>query len=90
MNKLSQLIRRDLFELPMRKKISGVNMQIRKEVRRMKKLNIYSREFTGFFIYIQDSRTIMDGLHQEDTRLLDSTLKQLGTRIQERYLSRQT
>jgi hypothetical protein len=35
------------MEVPMRKKISGVNMQMRKEVRRMKKLNIHSREFTG-------------------------------------------
>jgi hypothetical protein len=43
MNKLSQLLRRELFEVPLRKKISGVNMQLRKEVRRMRKLNIYSR-----------------------------------------------
>lgn len=43
MNKLSQFLRREAFELPQRKKISGVNMQVRKEIRRMKKLNIYSR-----------------------------------------------
>lgn len=83
MNKLSQLIRRDLFELPMRKKISGVNMQMRKEVRRMKKLNIYSREFTGLLIFMQDNRTSMDGLLQGDTKLLVSTWRQQEMRIQE-------
>lgn len=43
MNRLSQLIRNRLFEEPARKKISGVNMQVRKDVRRLKKLNTFSR-----------------------------------------------
>lgn len=43
MNKINQLFRRDIFDIPIRKKISGVNMQMRKEIRRLKKLNIYSR-----------------------------------------------
>lgn len=50
MNKLSQLLRGSLQPTPLRKKISGVNMQMRKEIRRMKKLNIYSREFTGTWV----------------------------------------
>lgn len=43
MNRLSELIRRKVVEAPLRKKISGVDMQKRKELRRLRKLNIYSR-----------------------------------------------
>ena len=34
-------------EPELRKKITGVNMAKRKELRRLKKLNTFSREFTG-------------------------------------------
>ena len=47
MNKLSQLLRPQLREPELRKKITGVNMAKRKELRRLKKLNTFSREFTG-------------------------------------------
>lgn len=41
--RLSELVRRSLVEPALRKKISGVNMQNRKEYRRIRKLNIFSR-----------------------------------------------
>lgn len=43
MNRLSQLLRPVLAEPPLRKKRSGINMVRRKELRRLKKINIHSR-----------------------------------------------
>ena len=43
MSRIGQLVRRTLPEPPGRKKIAGVNMAARKEIRRLKRINIFSR-----------------------------------------------
>jgi hypothetical protein len=73
MNRLSQLVRRSLPEPPLRKKISGVDMQRRKELRRLKKLNIYSREFTGNPTNTQDNKMNMVGSPPKDIKHSEST-----------------
>ena len=79
MNRISQLVRLNVQELPLRKKISGVNMQTRKEIRRIKKLNIYSREFTGIYDPTQANKINTDGSHPAATRHSDSIFKQPAT-----------
>ncbi len=79
MNRLSQLLRRPLEEPHLRKQISGVNMQRRKETRRLKKLNTYSREFTGTSKLTQGSKTNMAGSLLVGTRLLDCSSKAVET-----------
>ena len=83
MNKLSQLLRPAVFEPPLRKKRSGINMAKRKELRRLKKINTFSREFTGKRSYIQGNRMSMGGSRRKDTKLWEYFLKIVGMYIQD-------
>ena len=78
MNKLSQLLRPAVFEPPLRKKRSGINMAKRKELRRLKKINTFSREFTGKRWSIQGSRMSMGGSHPKDTKLWEYFYRIVG------------
>lgn len=51
MKALSALVRRPLVpECERFKKKHGINMSLRKDIRRLKKLNLYSKDFAGIFI----------------------------------------
>ena len=40
---MAGLMRNSILHINARKKRSGINMEMRKEIRRLKKINIYSR-----------------------------------------------
>ncbi len=58
-----------------RKKHIGANMQVRKELRRLKRLNIYHKDFTSTAIIRQMNRTLMIGSVPADSGHWGCTLK---------------
>ena len=68
MSGLSRLFRPSHPFPALRKNITGVDMQKRKEIRRVKKLNVYSRELTGRHYIIQANRTNTAGSSPRDIK----------------------